>query len=71
MERFLMVLALICVLASFLIHLEVLQADRSVIPYGFILAVIFWGLSAICFARRGPKSDMSFLFHKKQDDGKD
>ena len=68
MEKIFMVLALISVFFSFLVHLDVFSADRSIIPYGFILAVIFWGLSAVFFARRGPKSDLSFLFHKKQID---
>ena len=68
MEKILMMLALISVILSFLVHLDIILIDRSVIPYGFILAVIFWGLSAVFFARKGPKSDLSFLFHKKIDD---
>ena len=68
MERILMLLALISVILSFLVHLDIILTDRSVIPYGFILAFIFWGLSAVFFARKGPKSDLSFLFHKKQVD---
>ena len=68
MEKILMLLALISVIFSFLVHLDIILIDRSVIPYGFILAVIFWGLSAVFFARKGPKSDLSFLFHKKQID---
>ena len=70
MEKILMMLALISVIFSFLVHLDIILIDRSVIPYGFILAIIFWGLSAVFFARKGPKSDLSFLFHKKIDDEK-
>ena len=68
MEQWLMVASVISVFASLLVHLEVIPANRSIIPYGFLFAVIFWGLSTISIAKRGPKSDMSFLFHKKQND---
>ena len=65
MEPFLMALSLICVVASLLVHLEVILANKSIVPYGLLLVVIFWELSAVYFAKRGPKSDMDFLFHKK------
>jgi hypothetical protein len=68
MERWLMVVSVVCVVVSLLVHLEVILTNRTIIPYGFLLAVLFWGLSAISFVKRGPKSDMSFLFQKKNED---
>mgnify|MGYP001330351621 FL=1 len=65
MERWLMLASVVSVVVSLLVHLDVIPINRNIIPYGFLLGVLFWVLSAISFTKRGQESDMSFLFHKK------
>ena len=49
---------------TFMVHLEIIGLDKGVIPFGFLLSIIFLVIGAIVAARA--KHNIDFLFNKRE-----